>query len=180
MIIIIGGLIVFFIVEIVKNLYFYCSNIETVRKHAIIKFKDFVKYYQINPNKWDLRRMRVGYTPKTVDDLSKDERNMMQQEYYSIWCNDYNRIQQQYLGKIFYRFSFIDSWRYKKWREDLNKRKKKEENRKEEIRINEQHKEDIISLLEGVQRDINKLCQQSENELNQAMNTMKEVKERIG
>lgn len=46
--------------------------------------------------------------------------------------------------------------------------------------VNKQHNKDIIMLLKGVQRDIDKLRQQSENELNQAMETMKEVKERVG
>lgn len=130
MFIVIGGLVVLFVVKIVKFLYFYCSNIEAVMEHAIIKFDDFVKYYQINLIKWDLREMRVEYTPKTIDDLSKDERNMMQREYCSFWHNNYDGIKQRYLGKMFYRFSFIDSWKYKKWHENLNKRKQKKTEKK--------------------------------------------------
>lgn len=48
------------------------------------------------------------------------------------------------------------------------------------IKQSKAHNEAYQILLEGVQKDIDKLCQQSQDELSQAMKTMKEVKERIG
>ena len=61
----------------------------------------------------------------------------------------------------------------KKWSEN----KKKQE---EAIKQSKKHREDIIALLEGVQTDIDKLRKQSQDEINQAVEVMKEVGERVG
>lgn len=72
-----------------------------------------------------------------------------------------------------FTFSFFDILKYKKFKYDVETNKEKQHKLKTD-------KEAYQVLLEGVQKDIDKLRQQSENELNQAMNILKEVKERIG
>lgn len=178
MFIIICGLIIFLVVKIIKFLYFYFCEIKIVKKHVIIKFNDFVKYYQINPNKWELRNMRVGYTPKTVDSLNKSTLqhflNLMDLYRDSpLWEKEREDLLSECLGKRFYRFSFIDCFRYKKWSEN----KKKQE---EAIKQSKKHREDIIALLEDVQADIDKLRKQSQDEINQAVEVIKDVSERVG
>nr|DAG70915.1 MAG TPA: hypothetical protein [Caudoviricetes sp.] len=185
MFIIICGLIIFLVVKIIKFLYFYFCEIKIVKKHVIIKFNDFVKYYQINPNKWELRNMRVGYTPKTVDSLNKSTLqnflNLMDLYKDSpLWEKEREDLLSECLGKRFYRFSFIDSFRYKKWHENKLKEERIKEEQEEAIKQSKKHREDIIALLEGVQADIDKLRKQSQDEINQAVEVIKDVSERVG
>ncbi len=117
---------------------------------AKLPYNQFINYYWINPDKWILRDNYVQYK------YLKDIRNI----YYNYSTKSFS-------------FSFIDQFKYQKFKHDIKTNKEKMERSKA-------HKESYRILLEGVQKDIYKLRKQSEDELNQAMSTMKEVKERIG
>lgn len=88
------------------------------------------------------------------------------------YLKDIRNIYYNYNTKSF-SFSFIDQFKYQKFKHDIKTNKEKMERSKA-------HNESYQILLEGVQKDIDKLCKQSEDELNQVIKTMKEVKERVG
>lgn len=99
-------------------------------------------------------------------------------DYYWInpdkWILYDNYVQYNYYNyrtKSF-SFSFVDQIKYQKFKRNIEKTKKKME-------WSKAHNESYRILLEGVQKDIDKLRKQSEDELNQATKTMKEVKERL-
>lgn len=184
---IIKGLIIIFIVIFIivrirrfiySQLKFYYDNIEKVKNHAIIKFNDFLKYYNVNPEKWDLRNMRVRYRLKWPQELDES----LQHDYRFVinWSNKNDSIDEEYGLIKFYRFSFIDCFRYKKWHENKLKEERIKEEQEEAIKQSKKHREDIIALLEGVQADIDKLRKQSQDEINQAVEVIKDVSERVG
>lgn len=117
-----------------------------------ITYKQFVDYYYINPDRWFLCNNYVKYM-------------------YHTEITVLNGCVQDTVFKSF-SFSFIDQFKYHKFKYNIKRKN-------EVIKQSKEYNEAYQVLLEGVQKDIDKLRQQSENELNQAMNIMKEVKERI-
>lgn len=153
---IIGSMFLLFILYLLFVMIFSAFNIflwpieDEDNHHPKLSYKQFIDYYWINPDKWILRDNYVQYK------YLKDIRNI----YYNYSTKSFS-------------FSFIDQFKYQKFKHDIKTNKEKMERSKA-------HKESYRILLEGVQKDIYKLRKQSEDELNQAMSTMKEVKERIG
>lgn len=109
-----------------------------------LRYKQFVDYYWVNPNRWFLCENYVEY-------IYIDKRIFANGGAHEIFT-----------------FSFVDMLKYKKFKHDIEVNNKLKTN-----------KATYQILLKGVQEDIDKLRKQSEDELNQAINTMKEVKERI-
>lgn len=86
-----------------------------------IKFKSFKSFYNINPGKWELHDDYVNYLKPF--------------EYY---YNSYNRVK--------FRFNFIDYYRYRLWKHNLETQKRKIKDYKEYQDVLEEIKKDIAAF----------------------------------
>lgn len=138
---------------------------EDKKDYPKLHYKQFIDYYWVNPDRWILYDNHVEYQyyksePFTYGYKQGENSVVNIKESTTIYVKSFS-------------FSFINQIKYRKFKHDIETSKMK-------IKQSKAHNEAYQILLEGVQKDIDKLCQQSQDELSQAMKTMKEVKERIG
>lgn len=102
----------------------------------LIKFNDFLTYYKLNPNRYELH---FTYLLASTSGLPKT-------------CY----------------FNFIDTFKYKKFNRNINKNEKRLAQQKS-----------YIEILEAVQKDIDALRNQSNQEIKEASDRAVEIAERL-
>lgn len=131
-------LLICFIIYLIITIPIYLDGIPDGNP-ICIKFNDFKKYYEINKNRWNLH-----------------------DNYVSIYTSS-----RKMFGKNCY-FGYLDTFKYKKFRKNIQNKKEKES-----------LKQDYIEILEAIQEDINALRKQSNQEIKEASNKAIEIAERI-
>ena len=106
-----------------------------------IKFNSFISFYNINPDRWRLNDDSVDFVKEKF--------------YYS---SDY----------IFYKFHFIDFYRYKHWYKKLIKQKRL----KKEI-------SDMNEMIRIVKKDIAKLEAESQANMQSAAKSIRDITSRM-
>ena len=139
------------------------DDINEKREHEECTKMDFDKWYDIfclNTKKWDLGCLphcRVDTTrPKFGDVIITS----------NYWNHNYC------VKNIYVDFGFIGNLKYSRWRHKYLKNKKTQETQEREVK-------NLKFILESAQEDIEILKKQSEEEINKAAETSKEVKENL-
>lgn len=139
------------------------DDINEKREHEECTKMDFDKWYDIfclNTKKWDLGCLphcRVDTTrPKFGDVIITS----------NYWNHNYC------VKNIYVDFGFIGNLKYSRWRHKYLKNKKAQETQEREVK-------NLKFILESAQEDIEILKKQSEEEINKAAETSKEVKENL-
>lgn len=103
-----------------------------------IRFKTFTSFYNINPDRWELDDAYVTF------------------------------IKDKYYSHIFYKFHFIDYYRYRSWYKKLIKQKRlqKEMN-------------DISEMIHIIKSDISKFEEENQRQIEKATNNIKEIISRM-
>lgn len=103
----------------------------------IIKFRSFLAFYQVNPNKWELEEAFVIYRYKITDD-----------NYYSAAYNEYC-----------FRFNLIDFVRYFIWKASKD-RKERQNAREQAYKIQlAQDVREYEEFIECMKRDLEQFKQ---------------------
>lgn len=106
-----------------------------------IKFKTFVSFYNINPDRWELDDSNVVF---------------IKERYYCV------------SGRIFYKFHFIDYYRYIHWHKKLIKQKKLQE-----------EMNDMNEMIRIVKSDIAKLEAESQANMQSAAKSIRDITSRM-
>lgn len=159
------GVIVFavicaFFIAIVSAIVYVCKKSETKRRYA--EFNNTVE------------DKNHSYVKVTSMDFGTFERlNIVSPERLTFNKNLYYRLD-NYMVRITFP-TLNDYHKYIKWCNDLEK----EEKRQKQLKQHKANIETMEMILEQAQKDIDNLRKQSENEIKQAISTMKEVNERL-
>lgn len=115
--------------------------IERPNDAIYIKFKSFLSFYNINPNRWELDDSNVVF---------------IKERYYCV------------SGHIFYKFHFIDYYRYIHWHKKLIKQKKLQE-----------EMNDMNEMIRIVKSDIAKLEAESQANMQSAAKSIRDITSRM-
>lgn len=139
------------------------DNINEKRKGEECTKMDFDKWYDIfclNNEKWNLSCLpycRVDTTRQRFGEI------IITSNY---WNHNYG------VKNIYVDFGFIGNLKYSRWRHKYLKNKKTQETQEREVK-------NLKFILESAQEDIEILKKQSKEEINQAAETTKKVKENL-
>lgn len=131
---------------------------DTPFSYPKIKFASFKKFYEINPNRWELR---TGYVECKID-----------RDYY------YNYEK--------FRFGYLCYWKYCSWRKQQQKTLEQEKHNKSMQRMMDAVKIDIANSEAEAKKaqaklmeELRKQCNESEDTLFDLMKLVEEYKEKI-
>lgn len=131
-------------------------------------FDNWFDWFMIAPDKWDFKR----------HDYDNYWRIFNYKERIEIPC----RIE-EHMGRrcvsTFIKFSYGDFKKYRKWYKQYLKDQMCQEEIKEQERIRRQVNQNTIELLKVVQQDIDAYKAKIDGEMDDAMNTCRDVSERI-
>lgn len=144
---------------IISFYFLFTVNRQPKRKDCTkIKFKNFLQFFNISPESWELHRYYVIKRTK-------------EEELLFIFSS---------IGRIQYRF-YYTKLIIKSILEDL--KELKEEIKQEKIKAKKEtkvhHNQQTIKLLEAVQEEINAMKAQSVREIDESAKTMMEIQDRI-
>lgn len=133
-------ILVIMIVIIVFAILYNIWKVNTGSDSQYIKFKTFIAFYNINPERWELS---------------------------SVFYNNIKFVTNSY-HYIYYKFNFIDFYRYRHW----YKQKKKRDKKQKEL----QNMNDMIRI---VKSDIAKLEAESQANMQSAANSIRDITSRM-
>lgn len=131
-------------------------NIDLSRNHVqnTISFKSFIAFYQLRPDKWELRKNYVIY--KVVDmDKFKEIENAEKQGGMMMLIMDRNLIRRTCTKTYEFAFKFLDGIKYRLWHKWLIHDKDKKKKRDEQQRNYEKYQE----ALDYIKQDLEKFKQ---------------------
>jgi len=120
----------------------------------VIKYENFVSFYNVSPSTWELKDARV-----VKKDVEAEEKRI--NELASLYKNEYSRgyiySGWSYLdedrNKLSFRFTFLDYWKYKIFLAKENKKIHK----KEMLEKERKDMEELSNLVNAVKYDISKM-----------------------
>lgn len=137
---------IFVIIVLICLLVDYAEYHDSTEGKPTIKFSTFRKFYDINPSRWILNDSRVICKVPRKD----IERTVLYSSFF-----DREEI---------FVFNYRDTWRYRRWHEELQNQCTEQNNDKATLR-----------MLEAVKLDIAALEDQSKHEINEAKSILKGI-----
>lgn len=127
-------------------IYFIVSNINDYlfakrQMNKTISFKNFQKFYDINPDPWDLQKLFVTYTIKK--------------------CGSFAPYSEEY----YFRFNYLDLIQYKIFRKQI----KKLETKTLESRRQQKNYDDYQKVLADIERNIKLVQKKNEEEMREQL-----------
>lgn len=150
------GVPVFLLMFYLKQDFFNTRNSSDGRSEIFLSFKDFIKFYNLNPDRYEIAYDYDG-------DLSSLN---IKEEYegYDVYCRPSVKFRNKYKVK-FKLFSYIRFYYWDKHRQKVKKKHK--------------YNEDMRGMLELVQKDIDSIRKQAEKEIREAEKITNEIGRRI-
>lgn len=150
------GLPIFLLVFYIKKECFNQSSCDDGKSEIFLSFKDFIKFYNLNPDRYEIT---YSYDGRLSSLNIKEE-----YEGYDICYISGVKFRNKYKVK-FKLFSYIRFYYWDKHRQKVKKKHK--------------HNEDMRGMLELVQKDIDSIRKQAEKEIREAERITNEIGGRL-
>lgn len=119
----------------------------------VVKYENFVSFYNVNPSGWELMNARVvKKDAEAEENYYKD----LVKKYANAGCSYYrytSNLEEDDWFKLSFRFTFVDYWKYRMFHHKEDRKAR----RKEKLEKCRKDMEELNKLVNSVKYDISKM-----------------------